>query len=154
MDLEVIFPTENGLVVYQRQGEQELNNNLQTAEFLANTFGWELYLKKDINQTNRKTADAINMSLGIEQELKINTKANATSLQSELRVGSKQANYIIIRFADFLSFDNSKKKFIKNEVYRNFGRYSRIENVMLIYPDRKYELLTRMQFEEMSKESK
>lgn len=153
-DMEVIFPTEKGLVVYQRQGDQELTNNIQTAEFLANTFGWKLYLKKDLNQTNKKTADAINMSLGIEQELKINTKANATSLQSELRVGSKQANYIIIRFADFLSFDKSKKQFIKNEVYRNFGRYSRIEDVMLIYPDGGYELLTRKQFEEMSKESK
>ena len=150
-DMEVIFPTEKGLVVYQRQGDQELTNNIQTAEFLANTFGWELYLKKDLNRTNKKTADAINMSLGIEQEFKINSEGTASSLQHDFRKGSKQATSIIIRFADSLSFDEKGKKFIRNEIMRNFGRYARHDDVIVIYPDKNYEQFTRKQFEEMKK---
>jgi len=44
--------------------------------------------------------------------------------------------------------------FCRQGYIERIGRYSRIENVMLIYPDGGYELLTRKQFEELSKESK
>ena len=151
MDLEVVRPTDNGLVIYQRQGEQELTNNLQTAEFLANTFGWKLRLKKDVNQQRIKTADAFNLSLGIDQEFKINFKGTASSLQHDFKDGSKQATSIVIRFANSLSFDEERKKFIRNEIMRNFGRYKRHDDVIVIYPDKSYERFTREQFEKMKK---
>lgn len=59
MDLEVVRPTDNGLVIYQRQGEQELTNNLQTAEFLANTFGWKLRLKKRRQSTANQNSGCL-----------------------------------------------------------------------------------------------
>ncbi len=147
-DMEVIFPTEKGLVVYQRQGDQELTNNIQTAEFLANTFGWELYLKKAVNQQSKKTADAINMSLGIELEFKINSEGTLRSIEDSIRRGRKQAHYIVIRFdvevkkQETINFIKNKIRYLNNNM-GNDPRNLEIEEVLVLFDDNDFEKIKR-----------
>lgn len=147
-DMEVIFPTEKGLVVYQRQGDQELTNNIQTAEFLANTFGWELYLKKAVNQQSKKTADAINMSLGIELEFKINSEGTLRSIEDSIRRGRKQAHYIVIRFdvevkkQETINYIKNKIRYLNNNM-GNDPRNLEIEEVLVLFDDNDFEKIKR-----------
>lgn len=130
---EIQYKTTRGKVFAEKQEKWERENNFITAVFLAEKFDWELHLKK--NRANATSADVYNRTLDRYQEFKISTVGSKSSIENSIRRGSKQADYVVIRFISELS--EERKKQIISYAEHLAGRYN-TEDVMLIFNDFSY----------------
>ena len=130
---EIQHKTTRGKVFAEKQEKWERENNFITAVFLAEKFDWELHLKK--NRANATSADVYNRTLDRYQEFKISTVGSKSSIENSIRRGSKQADYVVIRFISELS--EERKKQIISYAEHLAGRYN-TEDVMLIFKDFSY----------------
>lgn len=130
---EIQYKTTRGKVFAEKQEKWERESNFTTAVFLAEKFDWELHLKK--NRANVTSADVYNRTLDRYQEFKISTAGSKSSIENSIRRGSKQADYVVIRFISELS--EERKKQIISYAEHLAGRYN-TEDVMLIFNDFSY----------------
>ena len=87
--------TKRGKVrVSSKHGKTEKKENVRVATYLAEKHGYEIDLIA--NPSDRKTADSLNKTLGIEQEYKINTLPTKSSIDNLVRKGAKQANDLVL----------------------------------------------------------
>ena len=87
--------TKRGKVrVSSKHGKTEKKENVRVATYLAEKHGYEIDLIA--NPSDRKTADSLNKTLGIEQEYKVNTLPTKSSIDNLVRKGAKQANDLVL----------------------------------------------------------
>ena len=135
---EFLYPTKRGKLYIEEQDKQERENNLITAKFLAEEFGWELHLKKrDVNNSGKKSADAFNATLNVMQEFKANARGTYSSIQNDIRDGGRQARNVVIRF--LIDIDKDAYDATVKNIQHLTTRYSyKVDDVMVIFKDFSY----------------
>lgn len=128
------IPVKKGSIkVSPLHGKKERKDNIRLTSFYANKYGYD-YKLLPIN-VKRRTADALNETLGIKQELKINTTPTKSAIDNALRSAKGQSANIVIEInSSILTGDLAD--IIKNRVNRS----PKIEEVWLKKgnADRKY----------------
>lgn len=100
--------TENGVLrISSLHGISERADNINIATHYANKYGHEIDLLGRIE--GKKTADALNKTLGYEQEYKTNRKPTKSAIDNEIRDASKQAKNIVIRIDSKISIENLER---------------------------------------------
>lgn len=113
------IPVNSGSVkVSPLHGKKERKDNIRLASFYANKYGYD-YKLLPINVKFR-TADALNETLGIKQEFKINTTPTKSAIDNALRRAKGQASNIVIQINSDISADDLTDA-IKNRVRRSSG---------------------------------
>lgn len=128
------IPVKKGSIkVSPLHGKKERKDNIRLASFYANKYGYD-YKLLPINVKHR-TADALNETLGIKQELKINTTPTKSAIDNALRSAKGQSANIVIEINSSIS-TGDLADVIKNRVNRS----PKIEEVWLRKGDvdRKY----------------
>lgn len=128
------IPVNKGSIkVSPLHGKKERKNNIRLASYYANKYGYD-YKLLPIN-VKRRTADALNETLGIKQELKINTTPTKSAIDNALRSAKGQSANIVIEINSNIS-TGDLADIIKNRVNRS----PKIEEVWLRKGDidRKY----------------
>lgn len=128
------IPVNSGSVkVSPLHGKKERKDNIRLASFYANKYGYD-YKLLPINVKFR-TADALNETLGIKQEFKINTTPTKSAIDNALRSAKGQSANIVIEINSNIS-SGDLAHVIKNRVNRS----PKIEEIWLRKGDvdRKY----------------
>ncbi len=87
--------TKRGKVrVSSKHGKTEKKENVRVATYLAEKHRYEIDLVA--NPSDRKTADSLNRTLGIEQEYKVNALPTKSSIDNLIRKGAKQAHDLVL----------------------------------------------------------
>jgi CRISPR/Cas system-associated protein Csx1 len=108
------IPTTNGVVRCSKaHGANERAENIAIARHFAEKYGHEIDLLPRSN--DKKTADAYNRTLGIEQEYKVNRTPTYNAINKELRKASRQASHIVLHILSAIS-DDLLKEGIKGRV--------------------------------------
>ena len=108
------IPTKNGVVRCSKaHGANERAANIAIAKYFAEKYGHEIELLPRIY--NKKSPDAYNKTLGVEQEYKTNKTPTFSAIDTELRKASKQANHIVLHIRSDIS-DSLLKSGIKGRV--------------------------------------
>lgn len=145
---ETIVETKKGKVYWTEKQEEELEENISTAVFLANTFDYKIKLIPNSKQHGVSTPDTINETLNILQEYKLNTKGTLRSIEDSIRRGRKQAHYIVIRFdvevkkQETINYIKSKIRYLNNNM-GNDPRNLEIEEVLILFDDNDFEKIKR-----------
>ena len=145
---ETIVETKKGKVYWTEKQEEELEENITTAVFLANTFDHKIKLIPNSKQHGVSTPDTINETLNILQEYKLNTKGTLRSIEDSIRRGRKQAHYIVIRFdvevkkQETINYIKSKIRYLNNNM-GNDPRNLEIEELLVLFDDNDFEKIKR-----------
>jgi len=108
------IPTKNGIVrCSSAHGANERAENIAIARHFAEKYGHEIELLPRSNV--KKSADAYNKTLGIEQEYKTNRTPTYSAINKELKRASRQANHIVLHILSGIS-DDLLKRGIKGRV--------------------------------------
>ncbi len=89
--------------VSSKHGKTEKKENVRIATYLAEKHGYVIDLIA--NPSDRKTADSLNKTLGIEQEYKVNALPTRSSIDNLVRKGAKQANDLVLFVDSSISLD-------------------------------------------------
>jgi hypothetical protein len=113
------IPTTNGVVRCSRaHGANERAENIAIAKHFAEKYGHEIDLLPRSN--DKKTADAYNRTLGIEQEYKVNKTPTTTAIDTALKKASRQASHIVLHVLSDIS-DDLLKRGIKGRIVYTKG---------------------------------
>ena len=92
-----LVPTKFGRVrIHKWHGKGEREDNIRVASYFADKYGYEIDLLD--NPNGKKSADSKNLTLGREEEYKVNKKENPTksSIDNLLRKAKEQADDIVL----------------------------------------------------------
>ena len=122
------IPTEKGKVVETPQiNKNERDKNINTAKYLANTHGYEIYVLSDVEKKEgyQHSADSYNATLERFEEYKHIEKNTFNSFDRNLRKAAKQANNVV-----FVINGDYNKGDLKNAIK---GRFNAYKNLSLIH---------------------
>lgn len=123
------IPTKNGVVRCSKlHGANERAENIAIATHFAEKYGHEIDLLPCSN--DKRTADAYNRTLGIEQEYKTNRTPTYGAITTELKKASRQASHIVLHILSDIS-DELLSRSIKGRVSFTKG----IETVTVLKDD-------------------
>ena len=90
-----VIPTKAGrLRIHDGHGKHEREENIRIGTYLAEKHGYEIDLLD--NPQNRKSADSLNRTLGVEQEYKLASTPTVNAIDRLIRDGRKQADNIVL----------------------------------------------------------
>ncbi len=102
------IPTKRGVVKCSRaHGANERAENIAIAKHFAEKHGQEIELLP--RAFNKKTPDAYNKTLGVEQEFKVNKTPTKSAIDNELRKAGLQANHIVLSVESDIPSDQLKR---------------------------------------------
>lgn len=120
------IPVKNGRVrIHSKHGESEAAENISIAKYLAEKHGYLIDLLP--NPNNKKSADAYNHTLNIEQEFKVNSKPTKSAIDNEIRKAAKQADNIVIRVDSEISLGD-----LRNGICGRINRCPNVKSVTVI----------------------
>lgn len=91
------------LSISSLHAKNKKEENIETAPFLADKYGYDIVLIKKIDNGN--SADSFNRTLGKNQEYKINKTATINSIDSLLRKANKQADDVVLCITSDISWE-------------------------------------------------
>jgi hypothetical protein len=117
------IPTTNGVVRCSKaHGADERAENIAIARHFAEKYGHEIDLLPRSN--DKKTADAYNRTLGVEQEYKANRTPTYNAIDKELRKASRQASHIVLHILSDIS-----EELLKSGISERVRRKETIETL-------------------------
>lgn len=125
------IPTEKGRVVETPQiNKNERDKNINTAKYLANTHGYEIYVLSDVEKKegSKHSADSYNATLKRFEEYKHIEKNTFNSFDRNLRKAAKQANNVV-----FVINGDYNKGDLKNAIKGRFNAYKNLESIRIIH---------------------
>lgn len=112
-----LVPTHSGSVrVSSFHGKNEKQENIEIASYFANKYSYEIDLLGRHNE--KKTADVLNKTLGVEQEYKRIFKSTKSAIDNALRSAKDQADNIVLDIKAEIS-NGDLKDAITNRVNRS-----------------------------------
>lgn len=125
------IPTEKGRVVEAPQiNKNERDKNINTAKYLANTHGYEIYVLSDVEKKegDNHSADSYNDTLKRFEEYKHIEKNTFNSFDRNLRKAAKQANNVV-----FLINGDYNKGDLKDAIKNRFKAYQTLESIRIVH---------------------
>lgn len=125
------IPTEKGKVVETPQiNKTERDKNINTAKYLANTHGYEIYVLSDVKKKDgyQHSADSYNATLKRFEEYKHIEKNTFNSFDRNLRKAAKQANNVV-----FVINGDYNKGDLENAIKGRFNAYKNLESIRIIH---------------------
>lgn len=125
------IPTEKGKVVETPWiNKNERDKNINTAKYLANTHGYEIYVLSDVEKKDgsKHSADSYNATLKRFEEYKHIEKNTFNSFDRNLRKAAKQANNVV-----FVINGDYNKGDLKNAIKGRFNAYKNLESIRIIH---------------------
>ena len=125
------IPTEKGKVVETPWvNKNERDKNINTAKYLANTHGYEIYVLSDVEKKegSKHSADSYNATLKRFEEYKHIEKNTFNSFDRNLRKAAKQANNVV-----FVINGDYNKGDLKHAIKGRFNAYKNLESIRIIH---------------------
>lgn len=125
------IPTEKGKVVETPWiNKNERDKNINTAKYLANTHGYEIYVLSDVEKKegSKHSADSYNATLKRFEEYKHIEKNTFNSFDRNLRKAAKQANNVV-----FVINGDYNKGDLKDAIKNRFNAYKKLESIRIIH---------------------
>ncbi|WP_308592926.1 phage minor head protein [uncultured Porphyromonas sp.] len=125
------IPTEKGKVVETPWiNKNERDKNINTAKYLANTHGYEIYVLSDVEKKegSKHSADSYNATLKRFEEYKHIEKNTFNSFDRNLRKAAKQANNVV-----FVINGDYNKGDLKDAIKNRFNAYEKLESIRIIH---------------------
>lgn len=125
------IPTEKGKVVETPWvNKNERDKNINTAKYLANTHGYEIYVLSDVEKKEgaKHSADSYNATLKRFEEYKHIEKNTFNSFDRNLRKAAKQANNVV-----FVINGDYNKGDLKHAIKGRFNAYKNLESIRIIH---------------------
>lgn len=125
------IPTEKGKVVETPWiNKNERDKNINTAKYLANTHGYEIYVLSDVEKKegSKHSADSYNATLKRFEEYKHIEKNTFNSFDRNLRKAAKQANNVV-----FVINGDYNKGNLKHAIKGRFNAYKNLESIRIIH---------------------
>lgn len=125
------IPTEKGRVVETPWiNKNERDKNINTAKYLANTHGYEIYVLSDVEKKegSKHSADSYNATLKRFEEYKHIEKNTFNSFDRNLRKAAKQANNVV-----FLINGDYNKGDLKDAIKNRFKAYQTLESIRIVH---------------------
>lgn len=125
------IPTEKGKVVETPWiNKNERDKNINTAKYLANTHGYEIYVLSDVEKKegSKHSADSYNATLKRFEEYKHIEENTFNSFDRNLRKAAKQANNVV-----FVINGDYNKGDLKHAIKGRFNAYKNLESIRIIH---------------------
>lgn len=125
------IPTEKGKVVETPWiNKNERDKNINTAKYLANTHGYEIYVLSDVEKKegSKHSADSYNATLKRFEEYKHIEKNTFNSFDRNLRKAAKQADNVV-----FVINGDYNKGDLKDAIKNRFNAYKKLESIRIIH---------------------
>jgi hypothetical protein len=107
-----------------KHGKAEKTSNIKVATYIADKHNHEIDL---LPRGKKKSADAFNRTLAIEQEYKVNSTESINAIDKAIRDGSKQAENIVL----WIESDMSLGK-LSTAIMSRVRRSDPVKSIMIV----------------------
>ena len=128
-DYEVVETKRGKVRLHKQHGKNERAENERIAKYFAEKYGWEIDLLK--RSDDSKSPDSFNVTLGYNQEYKVNSTPTKNSIDSLIRDGKKQADHIVLEIKSDISIGD-----LRDAINDRVSRCKNIKDVIIIMGDK------------------